>query len=677
MSETVVRNFSQSSPAQLSKIKDALHLTLSDEMLAYCARHYQAVERRAPFEDELVALSALSAELERLSDADCIYDFSTADAEIAATYADAIEKRKLIHPRASYPPTLAELATLPTRELCRVGVKLPHQEVHAQPAPDTLLEDGTAALTTASGRVHLRPDTPASHDDVLLLLVPTASGGGELLSPVPIKRSLRLDRVGILCTLLGHFDGIAIDLGAFASEHSPASVTVLTGDAYRGAYLLCVAKADVPALLHFMKQQKIHGFPFARLTDTHTVSFRHPQRGIFSLQASFLRSLYRRKRNTLRIDEERLVPCVPIEHAPIAADTCAYLDRASMLGKKPQVAFAGSTACAAASATLADAPFRGALYTALVPILTQVAYGTPIHCQSLSVPLTYPDVGTALSALLGLYRLQTELGVPAHEHTLIPAAKDATATLSVFSLSDAFPLPSRLSSPDATVYCHPIETEENGLPRFSSLRETLSLLTDLSEKHLIRSVRVLVNETVEDGLSKMCGEHVYQPTEELARFASALPLGILIESNAAITLDAVATTVERSECKEKESPAIPSFSESLIPSDRPEIVLLANHNDEDARFLSYELRTRGARVHRFSPSDEDLGPLTRALLGSHALILCQNVSLPEDAYLRFALDTMRRAGGSVLALYESGDETVISLPNGIPEGLLSSFLKKS
>ena len=45
-------------------------------------------------------------------------------------------------------------------------------------------------------------------------------------------------------------------------------------------------------------------------------------------------------------------------------------------------------------------------------------------------------------------------------------------------------------------------------------------------------------------------------TEELARFASALPLGVLIESDAAITLDAVATTVERSECKEKEAPVL-------------------------------------------------------------------------------------------------------------------------
>ena len=677
MSETVVRNFSPSSQTQLSNIKASLGLTLSDEMLTFCARHYQTVERRAPFSDELALLSALATELERLPDADCIYDFSTADEEIATTYADAIEKRKLINPRASYPPTLSELASLPTQELCRIGLRPPHQDIRAQLAPDMLLEDGTAALTTSSGGVHLRPDRLPAQGDVLLLLTPCERHLGAHLSPVPIKRTLRLDRVGILCTLLSHFEGFAIDLGTFAADHTPASLTVLTGEGYRGAYVICVAKSDLRALLHFTKEEGIPCFAFAQLTDTQTVTFRHPQRGLFSLQAPFLRSLYRRKRHTVRIDEEHLVPCLPIEHTPITSDTCAYLERSPAQKKEEQLAFVGITACSAASISLSDAPFRIALYTALVPILTQVSHGIPLQSQSLSLSLTYSNVSTCLSALLGIYRLQTELAIPAHEHMLIPADKETPASLTVFSLADAFPHSAKKSSRGATVYCHRIELGENGLPCFASLRQTLALLADLSEKRLIRSVRVLVNETVADGLSKMCAGAAYRPTEALANFDAPLSLGVLIESDAEITLDAVAVTAAPSDVEKAAEVAIPSFLESLIPSDLPEIVILAERGDEDARFLSYELRTKGARVHRFSPSDEALVPLTRAVLGAHALILCRNVKIFENARLSFAVDTMRRAGGSVLALYESDDESLISLPNGIPESVLSSFLKKS
>ncbi len=677
MSETVVRNFARYTPAQLSHLKDSLSLALSDEMLAYCMKHYKNVEHRDPFTDELQVLSALSLELERLPDAACVNDFSTQDVYVAQTYADMVQKRKVHNPHATYPPTLKEASLLASRELSRVGrIAKPQQRLHAQYAPDVLLEDHSATLATAHAPVRLRAvstetATPCT-GDVLVLLSATTAQNGAAFSPVPIKCSLRLRQNGILCELISHFDGVAIDLRPFSDGIHAASLTVLTGDAYRGAFILCVAAKDLQALLSHMKHRGIFGFAFARLTDAPSVTVFRPSTEAYTIQTSFLRTLFRRKRHTFNLSDEGET-IAAINRTPVTDATCAYLENASIQKGSEAVSLDG-IGCSAASATLSSAGFQSALYTALAPALTLAALGAPIEAQSLSITFTYSSASNCLPAILGLYRVQTELALQAHECNLIFADASEAPSLSVFSLTDKHLSPSHLSSIGASVYCLEIPVDEEGRPDFAALREALRLLADLHERGLICSAHLLLNETVGEGLEKMSTLLSCRPDENGSDFTKAYPLAILIESTAIIPLPALGETVDKETERVAYIPAVLSPRDSLIRSDRPEIVLLAAAEDEDAHVLASVLSLRGARVYRFTESEEDLLPFTRALLGAHTLILCKGTSPAKDAHLAFALETLQRAGGAILALYDCDDASVLSLPDGIPSQILESLL---
>lgn len=671
MADTVVHNFSSFSPLQLAHLKNALSLSLSDEMLAHCMNHYRLVERRDPYTDELQALSALAEESERLPAASCIYDFTTPDEEIAKTYADVIAKRRINTPNEKHPPTLSEIAALASEELQRVGFPKRAQSVRAYDAPAAFFEDHAPTVTTASGTVRLRAAAPLAVGDVLVLLAPTAPTEGIERLPVTVKHSLRLGQNGILSSLLANFDAFSVNLTPFSEQGTVPPMTVLTGSAYCGAYVLCVAAKDLRPLLSFMKEHEIRGFAFATLSATNSITFlRHPAPA-FSLRVDFLRTLFRRKRHTVTVVRED-APHAPIDRTPVALSTCPYLsDTAFRNGREG--AFESGIFCTAASAPISSAGFQTAIYTLLTPVLSQAATGIPIKDQSLSLSLTYTSVEEALAAVLGVYRVQTELAITAHECRLAPAAPEQSSALNVFSLSESFPNASHLTHIGATVYCITVETGENGLPVFSRLKEKLSLLSHLNEDFLICAARVLVGESVIEGLEKMSTSLTYVPEEDLDALGEKLPLAILIESTARLPLPAVGRTVARENSYEEELPAVRPPRDSLIVSDRPELVLLATPEDRDAETLLSHLSERGAHARLFRVA-ENTDPLARALLTSHALILCKGAYPKSDPALGFAIETLLRAGGSILALYECEDATVLSLPDGIPAAILETLL---
>ena len=674
MTDTVVHNFSLFTPAQLSHLKSALSLSMSDEMLVYCTKHYKAVERRDPYTDELQALSALSEELERLPDASCIYELSTSNEEIAKTYADVIQKRKTNFSNVNNPPTLSEIAALATEELQRVGFPRRVRSIRAYDAPDAFFEDHAPTVTTASGAVRLRTAPTLVAGDVLVLLAPTTRGEAIERIPVTVKYSLRLGENGLLSTLLTHFDSFSVNLTPFSDRCVTPPLTVLTGSTYCNSYVLCVAPKDLRALLTYMREREIPGFSFATLNTSDSVTFlRHPE-SPFSLRVKFLRSLFRRIRHTVTVEED-CNTIAGIARMPIAPSSCAYLSgRGNRRGHES--VFMEDVCCTAASAPISAAAFRTALYTALSPVLSQAVCGIPAREQSLSVTVTYSSASEALAALLGVYRVQTELALTAHEYRLMPASEAHPSEVNVFSLSDAYPNASHLTHVGATVYCLTVATDNNALPIFSDLRAQLARLSELNEDYLISAARVLINESVAEGLDNMSASLSYVPDEGCDTLSQRLPLAFLIESLAALPLPAVGRTVVREEAPLKVFPPVRPPKDSLIRSDRPEIVLLAKPDDKDAEALLTVLSSRGAHARLFHIS-EDSTPLSRTLLGSHALILCKDAYPAEDPHLGFAIETLLRAGGSILALYECDDSTVLSLPDGIPEEILEALLLNS
>ena len=108
------------------------------------------------------------------------------------------------------------------------------------------------------------------------------------------------------------------------------------------------------------------------------------------------------------------------------------------------------------------------------------------------------------------------------------------------------------------------------------------------------------------------------------------------------------------------------------------LMALATGGDTDACALASLLTENGATVHAFVTDAPDALKLSRALLQSQTLILCQKAPLPHTPQMQFALQTLRHAGGRVLMLGSASAKMqgAIQLPLGLTSEHLSVLCEK-
>ena len=217
--------------------------------------------------------------------------------------------------------------------------------------------------------------------------------------------------------------------------------------------------------------------------------------------------------------------------------------------------------------------------------------------------------------------------------------------------------------------------QENGLPDFDDLRRLLARLSEHAKRKEISAFHVLCGESLTDGILSMNGYFKAHLTATSIVTEGALPLAILLESDAFLPATEIGFTVPMT--LDPTDTSVESFlpTSSLIWSDRVEVLLLHKENDNDAKALAQLLSEYGCRVHSFSDSPEDVPSLSRHLLGTHCLIICKKVHLPESDYLQFALETMRRAGGVCISLETENEHAqgFLHIPNGLDESILQKI----
>lgn len=694
---SVIRNFANIGTEQAEKLRELLSLSMPVEMLKFCGSYYKNQIKRDPYVDEIKMLDMLVSAREKNGAFSVLTEFFTNDAFVARTYADLVKKRKQLYPNLARPITLREAANLASEYIHRArGTdKIPHFLPSIENVRDCISYPDANCVTTSHSALRLRmlpiARTEVTEGDVLILVSSSGNdvqavfarkisallGDKELMQYV--KGVANVGRGGILQELLNMTDGVQVQLSALSTIGTSVPVTALC-DGYMGSKILRVAHQYWSVVTTLLAKSGVRALPFATVKNDTKFVFVRDRKSSFVLDAHFLRTLNRYKPTAARLGNEATLPPDKIAFGGIGGGRCDYLapETTEQIG---EVVHLDGTACVAASSTPASTPYKTALWSVLAPIASLCACGVSYDKQLLSIALEIPDdlsdertVGKCIAGVLGLYRAQTELALPTTGRVSIRGIADSIApTLSVWSLAQSKKkMPATFTKSGSFVYAVAPKLDKDGLPDFAALRQLLNQLARFASEGKILSSRTLVGEAVTDGIRKMSLSHTCVLSDKRVAAEGKVPLCILIESEAELPF-AYIGKVHPFIRLPRETVDIPARTE-LVACDRPEVVIVATLADSNAMALASLLENRGAHVSLFTEAEKNAVALSRAILTTQSLILCNRAKLPETKQIQFALDTLQRAGGILLSLSPTATvEGFVSLKNGINEEILQKI----
>ena len=701
-----VRKIGSYPPPQLEQMKADLGLKLPMPMLRLCAAYFGKQEKRDPAIEELMLLDRFSATLRNDPFAMAPIELMTNDAFVAESYADLLRKRRELFPTAKTPCSIREAFRIASLYLMRAGKRsaLPNRlailEECAEPSAHVSEDRLIPSCETQVALRHIvtRPSKDEAGDQLLLLLPSPADTPiayhnlvsgllSDAKSTDAIKRIRQVGENGLLYEVLQLCHGASISLPRLSRLGEPMPLSMLI-TAYQGRHLLRVSGKDSAALQGIAAKHGLRACHFANVLSTPRIIVKQDDSRTFSWSTNFLRALVPVRPTPVRLANEANEANAPIYHHPVGIGGCQYLS--FVPEQEADVCSDGAVLTSVAASLPQRDFFRNALDTALTAVLNLAVCGAHYSEQRLAVSLTLPKnssdpvtAGECLSAVLGIYRLQAELGIPLIADRL-NTADTAHPQLTAFATASGAPCPVSLQNEGNYIYCIMPQLQGNGLPTFSELRKLLAFLSDLKKRNLLQSARILCREAITDGLSQMRTKALScRFTGDVWAAQGAVPMAILLESSEPLAqLKQVARVVKRAEVTDDADDAVLPPTTRLIISDHATVTVVARKEDLEARKLCVLLKKGGASVTELclSPSlSSDL--LAQAIFSAGTLILCRNVELPETPEVAFAVDTLVRGGGRILLPgRQKPDERIggIALKNGLSKKMLDQIcsLKK-
>lgn len=693
-----VVGFGKYTPAALEKAREDLCLTLPQNMLAYCANYYRTQEKRDPLIEELRMIDRLAA---LCRPREMITELLTNETSVARTYADAISKRRMLRPDGAPPITPEELFDLATHALRRVG-KMPQLRGRV-----TRLEKGTVSLVPAravgeASSAHfaesVRAEIPApAANDLFVLIRPDThcaeahvyrDAVSALLEEHDVagmlKKHFTVTHGGLLALLLSTANGAQIDLTRLSRTGEPLPPTMLV-DAYADEHVILIARQSYHTLAQSASAHGLRLYAFASITGNARYDFfQNHDKPAFALDSAFLRSMIPSGSYSAALgDEGGCAADAPISHRTVSGISSKYL-AADRLGDS-ETRECDGLLFASASVKPQAQGYHNAIDCALAPILALAASGADYPEVRLALSLerpfahTDPSMSIALSVILGLYRTQTELGIPAAASQSLYHEGMNDVSLSVLAFAPiGSQKPNHLVAEGNGVYCLAPALDGDGQIDFEQLRGMLTYLTSIAKEGAIKSIRMLCREPITSALQAMSTDRLTcRVTDPIWVCEGALPLAILVEVDREIRAARIGDVVARETARTESETELPE-PRSLLPTDGCSVTLITAADDADGINLGHALRVRGADTRRFTPNDPP-HEIARALLTSDTLILCGSVSLPADECLAFAAHTFEAAGGLVLLLGDASSELFegkIRISGGLTEKNLEKICKK-
>ncbi len=661
-------------PAQLEKMKQDLAITMPLHTLARCEKYYREVAARDPYIEELLLL-------DRLASAPCsaaeltLTELTCTDRFAAQTYSDLLEKRRTVYPDRRSSITLAEMLSVCEGALRRAGKRTPlaNTRLLLEHRGNTKSLTGDLPITQKGSRVGLRllPSAQAASEHGVKLLVLIRAVGNTQKSvlsvlygkqeALPMLQAFRpIGDGGLLREILSVCNGANIAPDCLSLTGEPLSLAAaLCGK--EDAVLATVMQEDFPTLSKLLSSLSLSARSFGAITDNGRISILEKKTERLTLRVPFLRSLLPTASLGAELRAEAITKeAAYLSTAPQKGLACAYLIKPET-ETPPTVVDDNGTLCAGSHSAPSGSFFLNAVDTALASVLSLAASGIDYTAQSLAVALAVPKelsepqaAGEAVSALLGLYRLQAELSLSTSDQTVLLDDIIRHPEITVYAAATGNATPARLTREGAYVYCLSPHYFATGLPDFDSVRSLLGLLTSMRRDGILTGARVIARKTVAEGLKELYTDDLVCNLTGHALFsADVLRLGVLIETAKPIEARRVGIVAKRSTPREKSVERVLPKRTCLLPTESPAVTVYANRHDRHAVDLAELLRAHGATVHLCSPQSSSPDRLAHAILSSQTLLVCKKATIPNTQTVAFALHTLRSGGGRILLLHDA------------------------
>ncbi len=701
----LVKGFARYSDDQMEQMRRDLSITMSIPMLRYCASYFKSKEKRDPSIRELMLLDRYAALLGVSPHAVAPSEVVTVDQNLAQTYADMMNKRRTMNPKANAPATFHELSELINRYLVRVGKTRTRRDM-AVLCEDAAMAHGASVgencLAVSDSDFRLRclslSGSERAPTDRFVLFTPLSNEVistndralfSELLEHAELMRVCKeicmVNPCGLLFSLLSISDGAWIELTALSATGAAAPWQGLT-DAFCGCYVARIAQQDQKKVEELAESLGLRARVFGGALAQNQVVFAAENIRQYSFETEFLRTF-------MQISPVRAVIAEQPDSVPftrqsrLSVFSCRYIKSEKEAQSKDTVLMADHL-FASAIAISEQASFYKSFYAALMPVLTLALSGCPYGEQSLGLGYKLPPFGTdeqrngeTVAVLLGLYRLQAELAIPASSVEL-SIDEDAThPSVTAFAFGKGPGVSNTFTEGGTVLSCIRPDFGSGKLPDMNGLRAMLSELADLRCKGVLCSARVLVDGAITDAIIEMSGENFSVTlTDPNILVEGKVPIALLLETTMPIGGAYEIGRIERRESLNTDSGAtIPEETASfvaqprLIWSETCELVIVCHKHDRHASFLAELLAKKGAYVSLHDNEPESCGQLSRAILTADCVLLCDLSRLPEEPHVSFAVDTMLRAGGQILTV---GDFFGSRYPNGIPMDVIDAICEK-
>ncbi|MBQ9806221.1 MAG: hypothetical protein IJW49_06935 [Clostridia bacterium] len=669
----LIRNFGQYTDEQLEQMRSDLSIRMPLPKLKVCASYYTKAAMRDPYIEELRFLDLFVEKAISSPSSVAPRELLTNDSFVAQTYADLIEKRRKINPNPQKPCSLQEAFGMMGNYLFRIGKTVSFQ--HEAYMPEELqtvpgLAESPEILSMKQVGCGLRRSfrkmLPLDQTDLLVVLAPasgltlpeTAIAFNTFLINDSCMSAVKLIHTvgeqGLLYEALRMAAGLRIDINALSGSGESDLAALVS--AHKGHYLLRIAAQSYYFLAKTAKNIGLTVLPFATPDNPSSLTVTEGQQPILAWNADFIRSLYEFTPVSMRLQDESANDTSPIYQEQHSVGSCAYLS-GHTTDERNTLSQYGNTVYTTAFSSPSASYFFNSIDTVLCAVMTMCASGISFSEQRLAIHLALPfalgrdDLASvAMSSILGLYRIEAELAIPMAVGKISAESERSCPALSVFGMAKGTALPDRLTAAEHRLYCVAPEYDENGLLNFEKLRAFLDWLTELSQKGILKSARMVCRKSIREALSEMETSDVVGISTDSSDSA-ALSLAILLETDTEINATCIGYTQTRAMA---EAPVVAENEEidrtdCLIWSPRPSVVICALPDDRDAHALAVHLTKIGAKVLLYTPK-EDWRVVSSSILRSQSLILCKGAELPNRPEVDFAVETLARANGRLLCL---------------------------
>ncbi len=538
-----IANFGVLNDENLQALAAELSLSMSSESLMACREYFLGEAKRLPTAAELLLLDGLLRETASSMEYIGVSELYTDEDYLAETYADMMERRRILSPGAVLPPSFGELSTLGRKHLdgtlasaeqalYAASGKAGRRKLAAK-KKEKGFDDDSVAVGGANASASICREPMAAGDTVYAVLrsfndieafdekldLFLASGAvvnwtKEIL-PIDGKSSLfSLLTLGKSVDFTPYFPAPAEDLSR-ADEGA-----LLIANAQNAAELLLLSHElglRVKRLGRVAKDAHFH-FTFAEEVEK-----------TFTLE--FLQSLLYTQSVSVQIDrgapEDTLLQISPSSTFTLGRDS--YLIT--------KVSADGSS------------PFHASLYAAIGGMSTAIAAGADPNLFTLTASIAAPQnkydynaLGNSLAAVMGLYRAEAEFSIY-NSSTSFDDTPD-TKAVTVWTMA-----PIKNTVPDTAVgggtmlyYLEP-QYAEGGMPDFNAFRKFHAYLYELHKDGIILSARAASGDLLKTlGKMSLHSEIEYVRGERI----SAKLGGIVVETK--MNIDGL--LIARTEAKE-------------------------------------------------------------------------------------------------------------------------------